>query len=83
MSVTADDIQVDARIGDGALVEVGNDAVNLRGVVMDEAMHVVIASADVRGFCGQAGCQAGNRLSLKIELFRRFLTLCRPIIKPI
>ena len=48
-AVAANGVEADAWVGDGALVEVGNDAVNLRGVVGDEAMHVVIAFADVRG----------------------------------
>ena len=48
-AVAADGVKADARVGDGAPVEVAEDAVNLRGVVGDEAMHVVVASADVRG----------------------------------
>ena len=48
-AVAADGIEADARVGDGALVEVAEDAVNLRGVMRDEAVYVVVASADVRG----------------------------------
>ena len=48
-AVAADGIEADARVGDGALVEVAEDAVNLRGVMHDEAVYVVVAPADVRG----------------------------------
>ena len=61
--VAADGVEADARVADAALVKAADDAVNLRGVVGDEAVDVVIAPADVRGKRMAQGAQvvAGAR----------------------
>lgn len=61
--VAADGVEADARVADAALVKAADDAVNLRGVVGDEAVHVVVAPADVRGKAVAQGAQvvAGAR----------------------
>ena len=48
-AVTADGVETDLRVGDGTLVVVADDAVDLRGVVLDKAVHVVVAPSNVRG----------------------------------